>query len=84
MANLVMENVPAVPEWLERRSRQYNNCRGAAFKAWGQDARGEFLLITTRFGDTAQVHRVRAPMGYREQITFEREPIDTVRLRPRT
>ncbi len=33
------------------------------------------LVIATRFGNTAQLHRVRAPLGMREQLTFEAEPV---------
>src|SRR5262249_12510417 len=33
-------------------------------------------LITTRFADTAQLHRVYEAGGRREQITFFNEPVD--------
>ena len=79
VGNRISENIPApTPELLERLNR-YQNTRGANFVGWsGNDA----LLITTRFGETAQVHRVNQPLGMREQITFFREPTMAVQSRP--
>ena len=37
------------------------------------------LLIATRFGDVEQLHRVAAPLGAREQLTFYREPVTVAR-----
>ena len=33
------------------------------------------MLIATRFGNTTQLHRVAMPMGAREQLSFEVEPV---------
>lgn len=77
--NRVMENLPAVPPELIERLEQYQNTRGASLAGWLQDGS---LLITTRFGDTAQVHRVSAPLGMREQLTFHREPVSAVTPAP--
>ena len=33
------------------------------------------MLIATRFGNTAQIHRVAAPMAARTQLSFEAEPV---------
>ena len=68
------QDVPVVPADLVERLRQYQNTRSAAFRGWSPDGKG--MLIATRFGDTAQLHRVYEPGGRREQITFFNEPAD--------
>ncbi|MFN0051017.1 MAG: S9 family peptidase [Planctomycetales bacterium] len=71
---IVTQEVPTVPGELAERLRQYQNTRTAAFRGWSPDGRG--MLIATRFGDTAQLHRVYEPGGRREQVTFFAEPVD--------
>jgi dipeptidyl aminopeptidase/acylaminoacyl peptidase len=68
---LVLENVPEVPAALAERTNQYQQSRAASLQGWI----GDELLITTRFGDTAQVHRVAFPGGDRAQLTFFQEPV---------
>lgn len=75
----ISENVPDVPAELIERLDRYQNTRGAGFAGWLDDGS---ILISTRFGETNQVHRVRAPMGMREQLTFYREPLSAVRPAP--
>lgn len=67
------EGVPAVPEAMWQRLRQYQNVRGASFQGWAPDGSG--ILISTRFGNSSQMHRVFVPGGRREQITFFDEPV---------
>ena len=64
--------VPVIPPFLIDRLRQYQNVRSAAFAGWSPDGKG--ILIQTRFGDTAQLHRVYEPMGRRQQVTYFKEP----------
>jgi dipeptidyl aminopeptidase/acylaminoacyl peptidase len=71
---ITTENVPVVPPELIERLTQYQNTRSATFRGWSPDGKG--MLISTRFGDTVQLHRVYDPSGRREQITFFREPVD--------
>lgn len=71
---IATENVPVVPANVAERLRQYQNTRAAAFRGWSPDGKG--MLVATRFGDTAQLHRVYEPGGRREQITFFDEPAD--------
>jgi len=71
---VVTQEVPVVPPDLIERLRQYQATRAAAFRGWSPDGKG--MLIATRFGDTAQLHRVYEPAGRREQITFFNEPAD--------
>jgi len=75
----VSENIPAVPDELVERLARYQNTRGASFGGWLGDGS---LIVSTRFGETNQAHRVRMPMGMREQLTFLREPINSVFTAP--
>ncbi len=72
-AALVADGVPAVPDDLVSATRPYMEYRTAAFQGW--DARDKSMLITTRFGNTPQLHRVKGPMMARTQISFEEEPV---------
>ena len=69
---LVADGIPAVPAELAARTRPYMEFRTAGFAGWNR--RDRSMLITTRFGDTTQLHRVAMPMGAREQLSFEAEP----------
>ena len=70
------ENIPAIPPELLEQLARYQNTRGANLAGWTRDG---CLLVDTRFAETAQVHRVCAPLGMREQLTFYSEPVlDTV------
>lgn len=66
------KEVPVVPAEIYSRLAQYQSVRNAAFRGWSPDGRG--LLISTRFGNSSQLHRVYEPGGRREQITFFDEP----------
>lgn len=72
---LVTERVPDVPAALAARLQQYANTRAAGVVDWHPD--GASLLISTRFGEAAQLHRVNTPLGARQQITFFDEPIQS-------
>lgn len=71
--NLVLENIPEIPERITERMRQYENIRSASMQGWLPGGQG--LLISTRFAETSQVHRVDRPGGARRQITFWDEPV---------
>jgi Tol biopolymer transport system component len=72
-AALVADGIPAVPAALGAETRPYMEFRTAGFSGW--NPRDRSMLISTRFGNTAQLHRVAMPMGDREQISFEVEPV---------
>ena len=76
---LVLEDVPEIPADLQARIRAYQNARSATFSGF---APGRGLLVRTRFGETDQLHRVAAPMGAREQLTFFMEPVGSVATSP--
>ena len=71
--NLVLEDVPEIPERIAERLRQYENVRSASLSGWVPG--GEGILIGTRFGETGQIHHVMEPGGARRQLTFFDEPV---------
>ncbi len=79
--NLVMEDVPAIPQEIAAALNRYQNVRGANFMAWQPDSAG--VIVATRFGDVSQLHQVDMPAGARRQLTFYEEPIRTVFEQPR-
>lgn len=66
--NLVIDGIPEIPERISERLNQYQNTRSARFEGWLPDGSG--IIISTRFGETAQFHMVTAPGGARRQLTF--------------
>lgn len=80
VGNLVMENIPEIPQQLKDRIFQYQNTRSASFQDWLHNDAG--ILISTRFGETAQFHKVKMPGGSREQITFFTEPVSGATICP--
>jgi len=70
---VLFEDTPDVPDELRARLQQYVNTRSAALTSLSDD--GQQVLVVTRFGETRQVHRVRAPLGARTQLTFNAEPV---------
>ncbi|HWN68397.1 MAG TPA: prolyl oligopeptidase family serine peptidase, partial [Haliangium sp.] len=77
---LRLEGTPAVPDAVRQRIERYLETRSAELGDLRDD--GGAVLMTTRFGDTAQVHHVRAPMGARTQLTFLSEPAGWPRFVP--
>ena len=78
VGELVMRGTPELSAETLGRVRQYGNARSAA----AQGFLGDSLLIKTRFGQTAQLHRVSGPAGSRQQITFFAEPVGAVAIPP--
>lgn len=70
---LVADGVPAVPDELPAETRPYMEFRTAGFAGWHPTDKS--MLVATRFGNTAQLHRVAGPMMDRRQISFEAEPV---------
>jgi len=66
--NLVLENIPAIPASIAEESARYGDVRAAAIQDWDPVKRE--MLITTRFADVPQVHRVKMAGGDRSQLTF--------------
>ena len=66
--NLVVEGVPPIPASIAEDALRYTESRGATFTSW--NPKRHEMLISTRFGNTNQVHVVKAPGGARSQLTF--------------
>ncbi len=78
--NLVMEDVPPIPDEVVERLNRYQNVRSASFSDWVED--GDGIYITTRFADVSQIHRVDRPGGARRQLTFYKEPVGGLKRQP--
>lgn len=70
---MLADGVPPIPLSLVADTRPYLEYRTASFSGWHPQDRS--MLITTRFGNVSQLHRVAAPGSARRQISFEEEPI---------
>ncbi len=78
--NLVTEGIPPIPADIASDVRRYTESRAANLVDWHPTRRE--LLISTRFGNSTQLHLVKAPGGVRTQLTFADEPITTARYQP--
>lgn len=78
--NLVVESIPAIPASMADQVRKYTEARGAGLLDW-HPTKNE-MLISTRFGNSNQVHRVVQPLGARSQLTFFNEPIGNAIYEP--
>lgn len=78
--NLVMEDIPSVPQSVVSDLNRYQNVRSASFQTWAEE--GEGIFVTTRFGDVRQIHHVGGPGGARTQITFFDDPAGSVKRQP--
>ncbi|MBD1844645.1 S9 family peptidase [Cyanobacteria bacterium FACHB-63] len=78
--NLVVESIPPIPASLAQTVDRYTQFRSAGLLSWHPQRRE--VLITTRFGDVAQVHRVAFPLGSRQQMTFFSEPVFRASYQP--
>jgi dipeptidyl aminopeptidase/acylaminoacyl peptidase len=78
--NLVVEGIPTIPQALGTTVSRYTQFRSASLSSWHPTKRE--MLISTRFGDVAQIHQVKFPMGDRRQLTFETERIGGASFQP--
>lgn len=72
-AAIEADGVPPVPMALVDRARPYMEYRTASFLDW--NPLDKSMLISTRFGNVAQLHKVAGPGMARRQISFEAEPL---------
>ncbi|MBI4626311.1 MAG: S9 family peptidase, partial [Verrucomicrobia bacterium] len=79
-ANLVVEAVPPVPAAFVQSVKRYTEARAASFAGW--HPKKLEMLVSTRFGNTAQLHAVAAPLGMRRQLTFFDEPVTSAGYDP--
>ncbi len=79
-AALVADQIPGIPLEIVEKTRPYMEFRTARFVDWDPETRA--MLVSTRFADTSQLHRVARPLGIREQLTFANEPVRTASYAP--
>jgi len=70
--NLVLDGVPPHDPAVAAKLDEWLAGRGASFRDFLPDGG---VLVSTRFGDVEQLHRIAMPLGAREQITFYPEPV---------
>jgi dipeptidyl aminopeptidase/acylaminoacyl peptidase len=78
--NLILESIPPRDTQLAERLAVYRQSRQATFLDWLPEGA---MLVSTRFGEVEQVHRIATPLGMREQLTFYADPVSVARA-PRT
>ena len=81
IGQLVFEGVPVAPPALQAAISPYYEVRSAELEDWLADGS---MLISTRFGETTQIHRLTAPGAARTQLTFFKEPITSAKVQPGT
>ena len=67
-SNLKPDGLPPIRDDVFDAINRYSEYRTAALLDWSPSKRE--ILIATRFGDVPQIHRVAAPGGARQQLTF--------------
>ena len=77
--SLVLEGVPTHSPRVLETLDPWLAGRGATFRDFLPDGS---LLVSTRFGEVEQAHRVAMPMGMREQLTFGAEPVGALSANP--
>ncbi len=78
--NLVADGLPPIPASLVDSVRRYTEARSASILDWHPTERQ--MLVSTRFGNSNQVHLVKFPGGARQQLTFFAEPIGSATFDP--
>src|SRR4029453_10557763 len=78
--NLIADSIPPIHADLVDLVGPYTEWRAASFQDW--NPMKPEMLITTRFGDTNQVHRVAMPRGTRSQLTFFPDRVDSATFEP--
>ena len=81
-AAVTADGIPPISADLAATVRPYMEFRTAGFSAWDPASRS--MLVSTRFGGTAQLHSIATPGGARSQITFEAEPVRGGSFAPKT
>ena len=78
--NLILEDIPEIPEEVRYELFRWQDVRAASFRAWSTD--GKSVYVSTGVGSVDSLHKVEMPGGARRQQTFYREPISDISRRP--
>ena len=79
--SLVVDGVPRIPAALAANASRYTAYRSASLADWHPTNRE--MLISTRFGDTPQLHLVKMPGGARQQLTFFADAVNSGKFHPK-
>ena len=71
--NMVSENIPSIPKSIVEEVKNFTEARAASFADWHPTKKE--MLISTRFGNSNQLHYVKFAGGDRKQITFFEDAI---------
>ncbi len=66
--NLFTEGIPQINAEIVKETKPYTEFRSASLLT--VHPKNNQVFISTRFGNTAQIHQVSMPMGDRKQLTF--------------
>jgi dienelactone hydrolase len=77
--SITRDGVPAPDAAVSATLPRYLQSRSASFVGWLWDGS---MLIATRFGDTEQIHRLRMPLGMREQLSYAPAGVAAAAARP--
>lgn len=78
--SLAADGIPPISAAVIEEVGRYTESRSATLSAWHPTLRQ--MLISTRFGNTPQLHRVANPLGARSQITYFDEPVSVASFEP--
>ena len=78
--SIVADGVPTISAAVAESAGRYGAYRSAALADWNPTKRE--MLISTRFGDTPQLHLVSTPGGARRQLTFFPDAVTNGRFHP--
>ena len=77
---LLLEDIPEIPESLPTLLSRYQDIRTTRFVGWSKDSKN--IFVKTQNGEVSQLHRVDKPKGERHQLTFGEDPVGEVLLQP--
>jgi len=78
--NLVTDEIPKIPSTIAESVDRYSNFRSANLTSWHPTRRE--MLISTRFADVLEIHRVTMPGGDRSQLTFYPDTVTSAQYEP--
>src|SRR5439155_9323966 len=78
--SIVVDGVPKISAAVAETAGRYGAYRSAGLADWNPTKRE--MLISTRFGDTPQLHLVSMPGGARRQLTFFPDAVTNGRFHP--
>lgn len=71
--NLIAENIPSLSKEYIKEVRAYTEARAASFIEWHPTKKE--MLISTRFGNSSQLHSLAFAKAARKQLTFYDDPV---------